>query len=449
MRRTLFISNFKRVISVIAVVAITLFMISKISFLLENKTSAKNYASFFTKDEDYDVFFIGSSHVRYGFYPMELWNDYGITSYNLAGDASTLAVDYWILRQAFHFHMPKIVVLDVFDFAPNAIVYRWEHVHDSTGAFPISLDKIRMVKDLARDPEWVDGFGESTSEKWNLIFKIVEYHDRWASLLPTDYDSYKDYIEESEIRKGAKALTEIATRVPKIYPDTIDAKYDETSKEYLEKIIDLCKANDIQVLLVNTGYDCNDAAKIFADSVPEIADKHGLEYIDFTEMDLIDFNCDLQTTGDNTHVNASGGIKFTRFIGDKLSRDYGLTDHKEDPACAKWHDDYVKYRNHMDQNLMGTSSLDEYLELLYGTDYDISLEIYDNSILTEGHNASMLNNLGVNINELSNETVIKVTSADNGKIIQYDKAFDVQDSCRARIKVYDSVKQRIVDERTF
>ena len=67
MKRTLFTSNFRRIMSVIAVVAITLFMISKISFILENKTSYKNYASFFLNDEDYDVYFVGSSHVRYGF----------------------------------------------------------------------------------------------------------------------------------------------------------------------------------------------------------------------------------------------------------------------------------------------------------------------------------------------------------------------------------------------
>ncbi len=446
MKRTLFTSSFKRVVSVIAVVAITLFMISKISFVLENKTSYKNYASFFSDEESYDVVFVGSSHVRYGFYPMELWRQYGITSYNLAGDASTLPVDYWILKQALHYHVPQVVVLDVYDCAPNAIVYRWEHVHDSTGAFPISLDKIRMVRDLGRNPEWVDGMGDPTSVKWDMIFKIAEYHERWSKLGPTDFDTSQMIKEQSEIRKGAKPLTDIAKREPKVYPEVIDAKYDDTSKEYLEKIIELCNEYGCQVLLVNTGYDCNDAAKLFADSVPMIAEKYGLEYYDFTQMELIDFDCDLQTTGDNTHVNASGGIKFSRFIGDVLVNDYHMQDHREDASCAKWHDDYSRYVSYIEDTLRSIGSFDEYIELLYGSDYDITIDIYDDSILHDGFNEPMLANLGVDVSSVTVGSEIKIS---NGAGVTYGTIADSDGSCRARITVFDPKNQRIVEEKTF
>ncbi len=436
----------RKIISVIAVVAITLFMVSKISFLLENKTSYKNYASFFSDEENYDVVFVGSSHVRYGFYPMELWRQYGITSYNLAGDASTLPVDYWILKQALHYHIPKVVVLDVYDCAPNAIVYRWEHVHDSTGAFPISLDKIRMVRDLGRNPEWVDGMGDPTSVRWDMIFKIAEYHERWSQLVSTDFVTAHMIEEQSEIRKGAKPLTDIEIRVPKAYPEVIDAKYDDTSKEYLEKIIELCKEHECQVLLVNTGYDCNDAAKLFADSVPMIAEKYGLEYYDFTQLELIDFDCDLQTSGDNTHVNASGGVKLSRFIGDVLVNSYHMQDHREDASCAKWHDDYERYVGYIEDTLRGISSFDEYIELLYGSDYDITIDIYDETILQEGFNEPMLVNLGVDVSGVMDGSEIKI-SKESG--VEYGPAADLDGSYRAKITVIDSKNQRTVDEKTF
>ncbi len=446
MKRTLFTSSFKRIVSVIAVVAITLFMVSKISFILENKTSYKNYASFFSKEEDYDVLFVGSSHVRYGFYPMELWKQYGITSYNLAGDASTLPVDYWILKQAFHYHVPKVIVLDVYDCAPNAIVYRWEHVHDSTGAFPISLDKIRMVRDLGRNHEWVDGMGDPTEVKWDMVFKIAEYHERWSKLGPTDFDTYQMIKEQSEVRKGAKPLTEIAVREAKVYPDVIDAKYDDTSKEYLEKIIELCNQKGCQVLLVNTGYDCNEAAKLFADSVPEIADKYGLEYYDFTNMDLINFDCDLQTTGDNTHVNASGGVKFSKFIGDVLVNNYQIADHREDASCGKWHEDYNKYVSYIEDTLKSISTFDEYLELLYGWDYDITIDIYDDAFLQEGANKPILENLGVDVSKISDGTELVLRG---GAEVEYSVISEASNGYRAKVTVYDSKNQRTVDEKSF
>ncbi len=446
MKRTLFTSSFKRVISVIAVVTITLFVVSKISFLLENKTSYKNYASFFTKDEEYDVFLIGSSHVRYGFYPMELWREYGITSYNLAGDANTIPVDYWVLKQALNFHVPKLVVVDTYDSVPNSLIGGWEHVHNSTGAFPLSIDKIRMVRDLTKDPELIDPNYEPTDEKWDLIVKIAEYHERWCLLDPTDFDSYEYYVKQSEIRKGAKPLTDIAAREPKIYPDVIDADYDEKAREYLEKIIELCNDKGCEVLLVNTGYDCNDASKLFADSVPQIAEKYGLEYIDFTSMDLIDWDCDLQTTGENTHLNASGGYKHSMYLGNFICEKYSVADHRDDPSCVKWHSDFDKYNEYLEQTLCGISAMDEYIELLYGMGYDVILDIYEAEILQEGFNSPMLKNLGVDVDKVTSGTQIKVSV---GSDIEYGRLNDVDENFRARIVVFDSDNQRVVDEKTF
>ncbi len=446
MKRTLFTYSFKRVVSMIAVVVITLFMISKLSYLLENKTSYMNYASFFTKNEEYDVICAGTSHVRYGIYPMELWKDYGITSYNLASDATTFPVNYWVLRQAFHYHVPKVVVFDIYDNAPNSVVYTWEHVHDSVGVFPISLDKIRMVMDFSRNPEWTTRFEEPTMRRWDLIFKMAEFHERWAGLLQTDFDTYEMMVEQSEVRKGAKALTEIANREERIYPEVIEGQYDAISEEYLKKIIELCNEYRCRVILINTGYDCKEESKLFADSVPEIAKRYGIEYIDFTNMDLIDFACDLQSAGNNTHVNASGGVKLSRFIGDVLVNSYHMQDHREDASCAKWHNDYDRYVRYIEDTLRGISSFDEYIELLYGSDYDITIDIYDETILQEGFNEPMLVNLGVDVSGVMDGSEIKISK---GAGVEYGLAADLDGSYRAKITVIDPKNQRTVDEKTF
>ena len=445
MKRTLFISNFKKLLSVIVVVTITLFMISKLTFLLSDKESYRNYSSFLEDDLDYDVLFVGSSHVRYGFYPMELWEDHGITSYNLAGDANTLPVDYWLIKQAFHYNIPKVVVLDVYDNTPNSVVGGWEFVHYSTNVFPISLDKIKMVRDLGRNPEWKDNLGNPASERWDLVFPIAEYHDRWAKLIDPDYSAYKDWVEQSAIRKGAKPLTDIVEREEKTYPEVIDAEYDVIAQEYLEKTIELCQEEGCRVILVNTGYDCNDAAKLFADSVPEIADKYGLEYIDFTAMDVIDFSCDLQTTGWNTHVNASGGQKLTDYIGEVLSDDYGMQDHKDDPSCRKFHDDHDKYTDYIDQLIRGTSSLDEYLELMYGRDFNVTIDISDEGILQDGFVIPMMINLGIDVDKISSGTEITIDSEGN---VSYCQASDEFEG-KAKVTVFDVNRQFTVDEKEF
>lgn len=459
MKQTLFTSNFKRVVSVIAVVAITLFMVSKISFLLENKTTYENYATFIKSNEDYDVLFLGSSHVRYGFYPMELWEDYGITSYNLSGDANTIPVSYWVLKQALKYHKPKTVVLDIYDCSPNDIVYLWEFALDSTGVYPLSFDKIKMVLDLSRNPEWTDGFGNRAGTRWGLAFKIAEYHDRWSSLNSGDYKSYSEYIEKSRIRKGAKIRTYIeATQFDTCKGDP-EAKYDVIAREYLERIIKICEENGIELLLINTGYNGNDEMVLFADSIPDIANENGLKYLDYTDMNIIDYACDFQTNAENTHVNVSGAIKLTRHLGKYLIDNELAIDHRNEDFADIWNEDCKRYRDYMNNELDSLELFEESIEVLYGSRYDVVIDIYDDSILDERSSRASLANLGVDISKVKSKEEILIRK---GEVvidpilgfsylqdIQYKSLFDDVSEGRAKVTVIDPIDGRLVLEKTF
>ena len=50
--------------------------------LFERKYSYSKYYDFYKQQQDFDVLFLGTSHVLNAVYPMELWRDYGIVSYN-------------------------------------------------------------------------------------------------------------------------------------------------------------------------------------------------------------------------------------------------------------------------------------------------------------------------------------------------------------------------------
>lgn len=53
------------------------------SELLKRKESDIRLSSFFEEEEDFDILFFGSSRVINSIYPMEIWRDFGLTSYNL------------------------------------------------------------------------------------------------------------------------------------------------------------------------------------------------------------------------------------------------------------------------------------------------------------------------------------------------------------------------------
>ncbi len=106
---------------------------------------------FLQEDTDVDVLFLGTSHVINGIFPMQLWEDYGITSYNLGGHGITIATSYWILRNAIEVHKPKVAVLDVSLAESEYLAPSSEWAHDSLDAFPLTKTKIQAVQDLYPD----------------------------------------------------------------------------------------------------------------------------------------------------------------------------------------------------------------------------------------------------------------------------------------------------------
>lgn len=76
--------------------------------------SERKFRSFYDEKQDIDVFFMGTSHVLDDITPMELWRDFGVTSYNMGTSSECLGMTEWILKRPAEVHKPKIAVIDVY-----------------------------------------------------------------------------------------------------------------------------------------------------------------------------------------------------------------------------------------------------------------------------------------------------------------------------------------------
>lgn len=56
-----------------------------------------------------DVLYLGSSYMRNGISPLEIWHDYGITGYARTGSQQAPIVSYYLLKEAFQTQSPKSV----------------------------------------------------------------------------------------------------------------------------------------------------------------------------------------------------------------------------------------------------------------------------------------------------------------------------------------------------
>ena len=104
----------KRIISCILFATLLLGAIVKCADLLEYKEARKKYTPFYESETNFDVIFLGTSHMWNHVLPMELWKDYGISSYNWGYSNCTPAENYYLIQDILKYTSPKVVVMDVY-----------------------------------------------------------------------------------------------------------------------------------------------------------------------------------------------------------------------------------------------------------------------------------------------------------------------------------------------
>lgn len=349
-------------------------------FVLERKDSYQKYREFFDEEEDFDVLWLGTSHMLNGVFPMELWHDYGISSYNMGGHGNAIPATYWVLRNALDYTTPKVVVIDTWAANVNvkgSVNNMPEQIHNSFDAFPLSWTKVQAINDISED-----GF-----YKWDFLFEFSVYHNRWEEL------GAEDFAPSDNVEKGAESRISV---MPLQTADTIPKEADEAetvAKEYLRKMIELCQERDIQVVLVYLPFSADEAETKSSNSINAIAQEYGVPYINFLYEDTVDYRVDMY---DSFHLNPSGARKVTDYIGEYLVENCGLTDHRQDEAYAHWSADYERYEEFKIVNLNQAESVYDYLMLLQDKNLSCDISVRKNSAyLEDAEFLALLQNIGI------------------------------------------------------
>lgn len=356
MRQASFIFNSK-VKRFIGIFLVLVLLISGIWFLNRvflRDSSRYKYKPFLEEATDYDVFFFGTSHVINGIFPMQLWRDYGITSYNFGGHGNSIAASYWAMKNAISIHKPRIAVLDVYFAGANSSAMDISQAHLSFDAFPLNLNKIRAAADI---------FSEDSQSRNELIFPLSVYHNRWTEL---NSDMVKSGFGRSDASREKGAESRIAVAEPNEMRRVAEADMltEETvALQYIRKFIEYCRAEDIEPMLINIPYPASEDAQKAANAAMALAEEEGVPAINFQYLDLVDFDTDCYDP--NSHLNPSGARKVTEYLGDFMKREYSLPDHREDAAYSMlWSQDYEDYQAFLKEKIQSNKDLKVELMLL-------------------------------------------------------------------------------------
>ncbi len=333
---------------------------------LRLKTYAAYSYPFYQEEQgSIDVVLAGSSHMLNGVLPMQLWQEQGIASYNIAQNAQSMPVTYYAVKDAIDRQHPKLVVVDtyhiLFDTLYNEGSLRL--LHDTFDNMPTSLTKLLGIHAT------IEGAKE---EEFYLPIEL--YHGRWKELKKIDFTPVENYTKGAHLNYG---VTEYGDFPILAEDDTTEIPAVQLT--YLNKLIDLCEGTGTPLLLINLPHYAtgeNERFQRLANAVAAVAEAKGVPYLNFFHMldeVPIDFTTDMKDEG---HMNPAGAAKVTAYLGQYIMAQYDIADRRDDPAWASWKDAYDRYVSYdASEHLRYTTDLSDYLDLLAKGDFTVALAV--------------------------------------------------------------------------
>ncbi len=309
-------NTLKKISASIAFILILIILLLTASYIFVPKGSIKDFSkndalinSFMAEKENtIDIIIVGDSEAYSSISPMQLWKNYGYTSYVCATSAQYLSYTEEMLRQVFKRQKPKVVILETY------AVYR----------------KILVEKSIIT--------------RFENSFSIFKYHDRWKdfknfrSLKNNDYgwkDDFKGYRYDTDIVKAKKRnYMKKSNETETIPPLNIS---------YVKSIAKLCRENGAEFLLVSTP-SCKNWNYKRHNGIEALANELQVQYVDLNlsnEEIAIDWSMDTKDNGD--HLNYTGAVKATNYLGKYISENYSMTDNRKNKDYQEWNETLDRY----------------------------------------------------------------------------------------------------------
>lgn len=275
-------------------------------FFLRFLRASNNHEYFYSIPENsIDVVFVGSSHSYCCFSPMELYDKYGISSYNFASSNQSMLASYLWAKEAYDHQKYKVLVVE----AMSVTMSHGDIENDIRSLYSMGMSShyFELVKTYKR-------------QMYKVIFPVFAIHDTWENIGELTYRPVAN--ENAVYLRGyvpldSEAGTEYTTSI------LSGSKDDEfyINFTYIDKIREFCEENNIKLIFVKTlmaSNEVNNWNDGYHNALQNYADEYGIPFIDFNSTEYLnDAGLDISTdvASDLRHMNISGGEKVTDYLG--------------------------------------------------------------------------------------------------------------------------------------
>lgn len=255
-------------------------------------------------EDSIDVLFFGSSLVYCNIVPGVIWEESGVTTYLMAGPEQTIPLTYSYIKEACRTQSPKVIAVEITGmFYPRYCSYTKVNV----SYMPWSENRLEATFN-ASEPELRAG----------LLFPLLDYHSRWSEVTADELAVHLD--PDIDILAGYTFLDSISPVGETVYRDCSaeDENY-ARSLEYLQRINDYCRENEIQLMLFLTPAKTQIPPEALSQLKEDVSALSNAIFTDFNE------SCGELGIDDGTdwfdflHFNCRGADKFSRYLAGYLA----------------------------------------------------------------------------------------------------------------------------------
>ncbi|WP_405376679.1 hypothetical protein [Pseudobutyrivibrio sp.] len=343
------------------------------------------------EDNSVDLLVLGSSHAFESFNTMTLWNEYGISSYDLGGCFQPTWNSYYNLKEALKTQTPKLIVFEAY----STVV---------TDEYLDSATTIKNITGMRWSKNKIDDIKASTSEEDRAQFYLEysQYHTRYKDISEKDfldgqgeqyYSSWKGYY-------CAMQTTPLEYLDVSMYDERTEMT--EKTEYYYRKIIELAQENNIPIMVAVAPFaGINDDKEKVYNKAGDIAKEYNVPFVNYNllvdEIGL-DYSTDCE---DPSHLNFRGSQKFTSYFGRTALSEYNLPDHRGDERYSSWQENAdCLGRMIASQEIKESWDYDYIVSKLQDENYTICVSIDGNVDMS---NENLKNALeAININDLQN-----------------------------------------------
>lgn len=287
-------------------------------------------SEYYKTNKNHDVIILGDCEVYENISPMEMYKTTGVKAYVRGNAQQMIWQSYYLLEETLKYEKPEVVVLSV-----GALRNGEDLVNEAYNR--LVIDKMKWSKEKV---ELINVSKKNDESFLSYVFPMLRYHSRISELKGEDFKylfkeklvSYNGFL----INKGVKPVGSLPTK--RVLPS-----YDFDNKviEYLDKITNTCRENDIKLVLIKAPslypywYDEYDSF------VEEYASNHDIKFYNFLDNieDVgLDYNVDTYDAG--LHLNLSGAAKLSKYFANILKQEYGLSGKMDDDEYNQMLEEY-------------------------------------------------------------------------------------------------------------